>query len=135
MRKFVVNDPRTCRFVCEQTGSTDFHNYTSIGLERDGEIIAGVIYDNFSGSNVFLHFAGKPGTRWCTHDFLKMVFGYAFDGLKCRRIAGFVPASNKCAVNFELHLGCVIEAVLKDAHPTGDMLVMRMTREKCRYLK
>jgi RimJ/RimL family protein N-acetyltransferase len=134
MKQFVVNDPRTVKFICEQTGSTDFHNYTSIGLDRDGEIIAGVVYDNFSGANVFMHFAGKHGTRWCTRDFLKMVFGFAFDGMGCRRISGFVPASNKCAVNFELNLGCKVEATMKDAHPTGDMLIMKMDRQECRFL-
>lgn len=131
---FVVNDPRTVRFVCEHTGSDDFHNYTSIGHERDGEIIAGVIYDNWNPANVFMHFAGSPGRNWCTRDFLKMVFGYAFNGLGCRRVSGFVPASNKKAVAFELSLGCTIEAVMKDAHPTGDMYVMRMTRDECRWV-
>lgn len=134
MKRFVINDSRTCRFVAEQTGSDDFYNYTSIGLERDGEIIAGVVYDNYSGSNVFLHFAGKDGARWCTHELLKMVFGYAFDGLGVKRVSGFVPVSNKTAVDFELHLGCKVEAVMKDAHPTGDMLIMRMTRAECRWV-
>lgn len=135
MRRFVINDPRTVRFVCEQTGSDDFHNYTSIGLERNGQIIAGCIYDNYSVTNVFMHYAAKPGVRWCTPDFLAMTFGYAFDALKVKRVSGFVPASNKAAVKLELHLGCKVEAVMKDAHPTGDVLIMRMRRDECRWLR
>ena len=69
-----------------------------------------------------------------TREFLWMVFDYAFNQAKVKRITGLVGEGNLKARSFDEHIGFVLETTLQDAHPTGDMLVYKMTRPMCRWL-
>lgn len=135
-RRFLINDSRVTKFVAESVGSADFTSHTSIGVERDGEVIAGVIYENWNGKNVFMHVAARCGSRWLTKGFAKLVFGYAFSALGVSRITGVVPESNSHALRFDSGMGFEHEATLKGAAPDGgDLLVLRMFKESCRWIK
>lgn len=134
MTKFVVNDKRTVEFVAKENGITDGQIHSSIGLERDGEIVAGIVYCDFSGSNIFLHVASKPGVNWISRGLLKLVFGWPFKGLGVKRITGLVPEHNARAVKLDEHLGFKREARLEDIFPEGALLVFRMRREECRFI-
>lgn len=107
-----------------------------IGLKEDGELIAGVIYDDYNGSNVFMHVAAIPGRRWMTREYLYTCFAYPFTQLQCDRITGWVEASNLDARRFDEHLGFQQEAVLKRAaRDGGDVIMYVMFREHCRFIK
>ena len=108
--------------------------YTAIGLELDGELVGGVVYDGWYGPNVFAHIAGKPGTRWLTRSFLYAMFQYPFVQLGVERITGPVPSTNLAAIRLDTHLGFVHEATLRGAVPDGDLLLFVMWKEKCRFL-
>ena len=45
-------------WVCSQTGG-GYHEARSnaLGLRKDGEIVAGVVYENWNGRSVFCHIA------------------------------------------------------------------------------
>ncbi len=134
MNRFVVNDPRTVQFVTKENGLTDTNVHSSIGFEREGEIVAGVVYCDKTATNIFMHVAAKRGVNWVTRAYLKLVFGWPFEGLKLKRITALVPETNKRAVAFDEHLGFKREALLSDIYPDGGLLVLRMTREDCAYL-
>lgn len=134
MSRFVINDKRTVEFVTKENGITDGQIHSSIGLERDGEIVAGIVYCDFSGSNIFLHVASKPGVNWISRGLLKLVFGWPFNGLGVKRITGLVPESNTRAVKLDEHLGFKREARLEDIFPEGALLIFGMRREECRFL-
>ncbi len=105
-----------------------------LGLERDGELIAGVIYEGYTGHNVWMHVATTPGKKW-TLEFLRYCFYYPFVELGCRRVSGSVEASNTEARRFDEHLGFKQEAVLKQAaRDGGDVILYAMFREDCRYV-
>lgn len=135
MSKFVVNDLRTAKFVCEKNGLREDGINHSIGVERDGEIIAGIVYCEFNGTNVCLHVASKKNVVWVSRALLKMVFGFAFDGLKVKRITGFVPETNERARNFDERCGFKLDARLEHIFPDGALCVYRMFREDCRWLR
>lgn len=106
-----------------------------IGLVKDGEIIAGVLYDDFNGSNIWMHVAAKPGRNWLNRMYLKACFAYPFTQLNCRRISGWVEASNTDARRFDEHLGFQQEAVLSGAaRDGGDVIIYRMFKEECRFI-
>ena len=65
---------------------------------------------------------------------LAICFDYPFNQLGVRKILGLVPESNAAAKRFDEHVGFELEATLSEAHPTGNLLVYSMTREKCRWL-
>lgn len=138
MRRIIYSDPdRVGKFVAKSLGlKHGFANFTALGLEDvAGELVAGVVYTEFNGSNVFMHIAAVPGRRWMTRKFLWACFDYPFRALKVRRITGWVDESNADARKFDEHLGFEAEAVLEEAaRDGGAVIVYRMTPETCRFL-
>ena len=102
---------------------------------NEATIIAGCWFEKWNGVNLNIHIAATPGRRWMTREFLRYCFAYPFEQLGCKRVTGYVEATNVEARKFDEHLGFELEATLKDASPTGDVLVYVMWREKCRWLK
>lgn len=106
----------------------------AIGLEDDGELLAVVVYNLYSGADIAMHIAAVPGRRWMTREFLRVAFRYPFVQLKCRRVSGFVPASNTDALRFDLHLGFVREGLMREALENGeDVIVLGMLERECRW--
>lgn len=133
MTTFVVNDERVNRFVTETNGMTGTTIHSSIGVERDGEIIGGVVYCDKTATNIFMHVASKKGSNWLSRAFLKLVFGWPF-AMGVKRITALVPESNKHAVSFDERLGFKREALLPDIYPDGGLVVMAMRKEDCSHL-
>lgn len=107
-----------------------------IGLERDGELIAGAMYEGYNGHNVWVHLAGAPGKKWMNREFLRYGFHYPFVEMGVKRLSGYVNASNTEAVRLNKHFGYTEEARLKGAAPDGgDVILFVMWREDCRFLE
>ena len=105
-----------------------------ICLKKDGEVIAAVVYDQFNGSNIFMHVAAIPGRKWMNRWMLHEAFKYPFVTLGCKRITGWVLSDNEDAKKFDEHLGFRREAVLHNAGPAGqDVYLYVMFRDDCRY--
>lgn len=103
----------------------------AIGLEDDG-LLAVVVYNLYSGSDIAMHIAAVPGRRWMTREFLRVAFRYPFVQLGCRRVSGYVPASNTDAQRFDEHLGFAREGLMRHALPDDDIIVYGMLREEAR---
>lgn len=103
-----------------------------IGLERNGEMAVGIVYENFNGVNCWAHIAATGrGNR----DILRAGFIYPFVQLGLKRISGMVEASNTAARELDEHLGFKQEAVLRGAASDGgDVLLYVMRREDCKYV-
>ena len=112
-----------------------FEDFSALALKQDGAIIAGVIYNHFTGTNIMMHVAAIPGRKWLTRDFLFACFDYPFNQLNVRRITGIVPKKNKEARRFDTHLGFEYEGNMRHALPDDDMLIYGMLKEKCKWLK
>jgi len=102
-----------------------------IGLEFDGKLSAVTAYTDYNGSSVQMHVAidhriNKEYTRFC--------FGYAFNQLGVKKVIGLVESNNHKALRFDKHLGFVEEYVVKDAGREGDIHILSMTREQCRFI-
>lgn len=122
-------------WVSERTGGKYYPGSgQAIGVERDGEIYAGVLYDQSFGRSVCMHVA-TSGPSWLTKGFLRMVFDYPFNQLKVNKVIGLVDETNAAAIRFDRHLGFIEEGRLKDAGRFGDLLLLTMTREQCRWIQ
>lgn len=128
----VCDQPRRlCEWVARKNGSTwnaDFVN--AIGLERNGQLIAGTVYDNFLGGSICMHTAIERMNR----DFLWYCFYYPFVELNVRKVLGLVDSFNSRAIHFDRHLGFELEATIQGASMKGDLLIFSMTRAQCRWL-
>ena len=113
----------------------DFHEGAGIGLAQDGELIAGVVFNHYTGTNIQMHVAAVPTKRWMTKDFLFRCFAYPFIQLECSRVTGLVRVDNLPAQKFDEHLGFVREGVLRRACTDGcDMIIYGMLATECRFL-
>lgn len=134
--RIISNPARVFAFVSEQMPMAPVGGMKGIGLEKDGELIAGVLYEGFNGQNVWAHLAGAPGRRWLNREFLWYGFHYPFNEMGVKRISGYVNASNTDARRLNEHFGYQEEARLKGAAPDGgDVILYVMWRENCRFLE
>lgn len=123
-------------WVASRTG--EFGSYgaaVGIGWEKDGSLIAGVVYNDFNGVNMQMHVASDGTGKWMTREYLRVCFDYPFNQAKVKRITGLVGEGNLEARKFDEHLGFVRETTLRGAHPTGDLIVYVMWKDKCRWLR
>lgn len=106
----------------------------AIGWEKNGELVAGVVFEKWDGPNIFMHVAVTEGMVVTKRD-LRIVFSYPFTHLKCNRVTGLVRVDNIKAQRFDEHLGFVREGQLRQAHSDGtDMYVYGMTSKECRWI-
>lgn len=134
--RLISNPARVFAFVSQYMPMAMVAGMKGIGLEKDGELIAGVLYEGFNGQNVWAHLAGKPGKRWMNRQFLWYGFHYPFNEMGVKRISGYVNASNTEARRLNEHFGYQEEARLKGAAPDGgDVILYVMWRENCRFLE
>ena len=120
------------QWLCSRTGGTyvpDSERY--IGLETDGKIVAVAGYADYNGASIRVHLAieGK-----LTPEFVKFGFEYPFKQLGVKKLIGLVASTNKKALKLDKHFGYVEEAVIKDAVPDGDLHILTMTKDQCRFL-
>jgi RimJ/RimL family protein N-acetyltransferase len=120
-------------WVCERAGGKYFPGTCQgIGYEQDGELTAGVLYDQCNGRSVQMHVAlDKPLTK----GFVRICFDYVFNQLKVQKVIGLVDSNNTKALHLDRKLGFVDEAQIKDAGRTGDLVILTMTRQQCRWIK
>lgn len=137
MKKVIYGeDQRVAQWVGGKVDEVYHEGAAAIGLEEDGELIAGVVFDYYTGPSISMHVAAVPGKRWMTKDFLWRCFAYPFLQLQCSRITGLVRVDNLPAQKFDEHLGFKREGLLRKAAKDGtDYIVYGMLREECRWLE
>lgn len=134
MRKFLVNDPRVPKFVSDSVGSTDTQCYGSVALEVDGQIKAAGLFDNYSGTNAFLHFSVAPKVG-IPRDLLRLVFTFAFKELGLKRLSAAFPKARKDVCRLGQLCGFRFEAVLKGAASDGgDLMIHRLLPGDCQFI-
>lgn len=124
-------------WVAQRTGGVWFPGRGStIGLTDDaGNLVAGVLCEDFNGANMLFHVAANPGVMRGSEDFIRLCFIYAFEQLKCKRVTGVVASVNKKSIQLAEWLGFKEEARLAGAHPEGDLIVFAMHKEECKWLR
>lgn len=106
----------------------------AIGWRVRGELRAVALYDNFSECDCNMHIASDGKAHWLSRQFLIASFMHPFVQWRLRRVTGLVPAKNKDALRFDLHLGFKQEGYLHHALPDDDLYLLGMLRENCRYI-
>ena len=116
----------------DQRGS--WGDFYAMGIEQDGQIVAGVVINNYNGANATCHIAIDKRTKKLVELF-QHVCNYAFNYAKLKRLTGMVPTNEPQIIAFDKHLGFEEEFVMKDGAPGADMMVLVMRPETCRWLR
>lgn len=97
-----------------------------MGIEQDGTIVAGVIYNHWEGSDIHLTVAGKGWTR----AFLQAVGEYVFDTLGCERMTFITEQPD--VEQLACRLGGQVEGRMRNHYGAGrDGVIIGVLR--CEY--
>lgn len=124
-------DKRVGTWVCSRAGGT-YTNGVTIGLERNGELVAGVVVDNWNGASAQMHVAID---KKLNRESLFACFDYVFRHLNLNVVIGMVASSNEKALRFDKNLGFKEITRIPKGHPKGDLVILTMSKEDCRYLE
>lgn len=109
-------------------------NYEAIGIEKDGELIAGTVFDGYvENARCSMHIAtAGPGS--ITRTYTWMCFDYVFNQLNCEVAIGLVDADNEAALAFDKRLGFQELVRIPNGAGQCDLVVLTMPRKTCRWL-
>lgn len=103
----------------------------AIGLERNGELVAGVIYENWNHKSITAHIVIEGRI---TPSYLAAIFDYPFNVACVDKIIAPCAESNLESQKLLQNFGFTEEARIADAHPSGCLLIYTMARDACRFL-
>lgn len=134
MRQVVtVNQEYMGAWLSNKLGEKLPENTTCIGLEKDGNLVAVVGYCGFRAKSCVIHVAAIDH-NWINKDLLWASFDYPFNKLGVSVILATVSSNNEDSLKLSRHLGFVDKAYIEDAHDDGDLVILAMRREQCRWL-
>lgn len=84
MKQIVIGD-EAALYVEKCTGCRFWPPFEAIGLKRDGEIIAGAVFNGFNGHSVEMTMAGEKLAF--TRAYLRRLGDYVFKELNCLRVS------------------------------------------------
>jgi RimJ/RimL family protein N-acetyltransferase len=123
----IITDDRVHEFVCARLGSDIQKPYTCLGVEDDGEIIGGVVFDHFCEHDVELSVAGEP--RAWTKAFFARVRDYVFSECGYLRLT-FVTEQPSVA-ELAMRLGARIEGRKRNHFGKGrDAVLLGILKEE-----
>ena len=90
-----------------------------------------MIYENFNGVSIMAHMVVEgPLTR----GFISAIFHYAYRVCGVIKVILPVARSNTRSVDLVEHMGFTPEAVLRDCHPDGELILYTLRNTDCRFL-
>lgn len=96
------------------------------------ELLGGVVFTNYNGRSITMHMAGQPG--WVNLRLIWLVFDYAFMQLGVEKVLGVVDSTQEKVLDYDRRLGFKEVARIPGAIPDGDIVVLSMSREECKWL-
>lgn len=109
----IVTDDRVAVFVAKACGVVINPPYTAVGIERDGMITAGVVFNNYTRTDVHMTAAGNGWQR----DFIRQIGRYVFTVLACERIT--IMTEQPQVVRLAERLGGQVEGMTRNQFGPG----------------
>jgi RimJ/RimL family protein N-acetyltransferase len=108
---------------------------TAISLVDDNdEFLAVTVFSAYTGTNIDMHIAARPKSRWSSRGFFNASFEFPFMVLEVPRVTGLIRAENLDAQRFVSRLGFQHEGRMRKAFADGtDLVLYGLLREE--YLK
>lgn len=108
---------------------------TCIGVVNGGQLICGILYNNYIPDvNIEMSIASVD-KRWATRHNLRAFFKYPFIDLGVKRVSTLCSASKGDIVRFNERIGFKQEGFHRQAWPMGgDAVSFGMLKNECRWL-
>ncbi|CAB4144252.1 hypothetical protein UFOVP470_24 [uncultured Caudovirales phage] len=101
---------------------------------RGTEVLGGMIYKDFQDGHCCTMHVGSSHPNFCTKEFLWSIFYYPFVLRRCKVVFGTLPSYNLHALKVDLKLGFKEVARVPNGFANGDLVVLAMYKDECRYL-
>jgi RimJ/RimL family protein N-acetyltransferase len=132
---FISDFDNVAEWVSIRTGCSVPDKGSAIGFTNlDDEIVAGVLYENFTGASITATIAIESGTT-LPASFIRYILEYPFEELGVKKIFAMIAETNGRSAAFVKKLGFVEETRVKDYFEGGDMIVFACTPESCEWNK
>jgi RimJ/RimL family protein N-acetyltransferase len=126
----LTNDPYVAVWVMEKVGRY-MPDMTALGEIKDGQFIAGVAFESQNKKRLWGHQRiDSPPSK----SFWIAVAQFIFISCNCKAFSAIVDSTNTKAIELNKHIGFIVEATLHDAGDNGDLLIMTLYKENCRFL-
>lgn len=130
MNEIKASEEQVIRFVSENLGIGVFPPFTAMGMERDGQVTAGVVFNCFTGSNIEVTVAGHGWTR----SFLREVGEYVFRQIGCIRMT--FTTEQEAVARLAERLGGKREGEKRDFYGPGrNGLIIGILKSEYRFLR
>lgn len=124
----IVTDERVARFVGERCGVVVAPPFTAMGIEREGQITAGVLFNYYTVHDIAVTVAGERFNR----EFLVAVGKYVFVQIGCLRMS--MMTEQPKVIDLAIRLGAKVEGVKRDYFGKGrDATMLGILREDWGY--
>lgn len=132
--RLVYHEGRLLAWLLERCDGQPREDAEVIGVERDGQLVAVVLFDTFSPTGCHVHIAAE-GRRWFSRSAAAGIFAFPFVQCGHARVTATVPADNREACRLAAMLGFRREGVMREAGTGGeDFIVYGLLRRECRFL-
>lgn len=122
------NDPRIPAFLAARLGVEFYPPYTTMGLEKDGAVIAAFLFNIYTGPDIHVTIAGCGWTR----RFLRAMGQYLFEHLQVERFTAITEKQN--VVDIVKRVGGREEGVLRNHFgPDRDGILLGVLKSEYRY--
>lgn len=133
----IVSQPREklWAFMNARMGIPWSSDFRAIGVVRGDLLCAVVGYNGFMGRVCFMHSAiDDPSV--IDRTFVRAIFEYPFDQCGVKYIFAAVDEKNQQALDIDFRCGFELYDTLAGGAEEGsDLLLLRLTRDNCRWLK
>ena len=139
MEFFSNKEDLICMWMAERLpgyAPDDFKPCSTIGFMRDGQLVAGVLFNNFREScrDVQLTIAADTPS-WIGKDSLRVIFEYVFIQLGCVRLTVSIAKKNKRPRRLAEGLGFKYEGNLRKGFDgVEDCIIYGMLHSECRWI-
>ena len=111
----IITGGRVIEYVSSKIGRDIIPPCTAIGREKDGLIVAGVVFNIYTGPDIEITVASEPNQ--ITRGLLQACGRYVFDQLGCLRAS--ITTEQHDVINLALRLGAQTEGLKRDAFGIG----------------
>lgn len=124
----IVSGEEVARFVSESLGMAFCPPYSTMGTERGGKIVNGVLFNHFEGADIHVSIAGRGWGK----GFIREVGRYVFEQLDCERMTVVTEQPKICEI--AKRLGGEVEGRLRNHFGYGrDGVVIGILRSDFRF--
>ena len=124
----IVTDERVSVFIGDKLGIGVFPPWTAMGIEKDGEIVAGILFNCFEGADVHVTACGSGFRK----NFLQNVGDYVYNQLGCARMT--FKTEKEYVAKLAEKLGGKREGILRNHFGEGrDAILIGVLKNEYRF--